>query len=95
MGILQKLFKSKVDKEPKKKAEGVTFVKMKYRDDVVLGVPIRYSYEVYTAENSEQAWDFINTKSVDKKHYYIEVNVGDVYNPEVIVGVDINGTYET
>lgn len=84
------------DKKPKKKVEGVTFVKMKYRNENnIFGIPTRYTYEVYTAENKKQAWEFIKTKSVNEQFYYIEVNVGDVDDPEVVVGVDINGTYET
>ena len=82
------------DKEPRKKVEGVTFVKMKYQDDDMFGLPVRCTYEVYTAKNKEQAWEFIKTKSVNKEDYYIEVNVGDVNDPEVIIGLDINGTYE-
>jgi hypothetical protein len=68
------------------RVEGVTFVEMKYRDG--------YTYEVYTSEDKEKAWEFIKTKSVNEKHYYIEVCVGDVNDPEVILGVDIMGTYE-
>jgi len=71
----------------KKRVEGITFVKKKHRDG--------NTYEVYTAENKKQAWEFIKTKSVNKERYYIEVNVGDVNDPEVIVGIDIQGTYET
>jgi hypothetical protein len=82
------------DKEPRKNVEGVTFVKMKYQDDDMFGLPVRCTYEVYTAKNKEQAWEFIKTKSVNKEYYYIEVNVGDVNDPEVIIGLDINGTYE-
>ncbi|CAD6492347.1 MAG: HEAT repeats [Candidatus Argoarchaeum ethanivorans] len=80
------------DKEPRKKVEGVTFVKMEYRDEDMFG--ILCTYEVYTAKNKEQAREFIKTKSVNQKYYYIEVYVGDVNDPEVIIGVDINGTYE-
>jgi HEAT repeat protein len=82
------------DKEPRKKVEGVTFVKKKYREDNMFGIPVKNTYVVYTAKNKEQARKFIKTKSVNKKHYYIEVNVGDVDDPEGIVGVDINGIYE-
>lgn len=90
--------KRSTKKKPEEKEErekGVKFVKMKYRDEDVFGIPTRYTYEVYTAENKEQAWEFIKTKSVNKKNYYIEVNVGDANDPEVIVGLDIQGTYET
>jgi len=85
-------FKAKrsTKKKPEKKEErekGVKFVEMKYSDE-------GHTYEVYTAESKEQAWEFIKTKSVNKKYYYIEVNVGDVNDPEVIVGLDIQGTYE-
>jgi HEAT repeat protein len=83
------------DKEPEKKVEGVTFVGIEFRDkDTLEGIPLIYTHEVYSAKTKEQAWEFINTKSVNKKYYYIEVKVGDVDDPEVIVGVDINGTYE-
>ena len=88
----KKILKKKRVKKKKKEVKGVKFVRMKYRDDDSFGV--RYTYEVYTAENKKQAWEFIKTKSVNKKHYYIEVNVGDVNDPEVIVGLDIQGTYE-
>jgi hypothetical protein len=85
------------DRKPKDKKEtgvkGVKFVGMKYRDENFLG-PVRYTYEVYSAENKKQAEEFLKTKSVKKEHYYIEVNVGDADNPEVIVGLDIQGTYE-
>jgi len=87
------LKKEKVMKE-KKEVKGVEFVGMKYRDDDSFGT-VRYTYEVYSAENKKQALEFIKTKSVKKKNYYIEVNVGDVNDPEVIVGLDIQGTYET
>ena len=80
--------------EKEEKVKGVRFVKKKYRTVDVFGIPTRNTYEVYTAENKEQAWEFIKTKSVNKKNYYIEVNVGDVDDPEVIVGLDIQGTYE-
>jgi len=86
MGIFDKLFGKKSE------VKGVKFVEMKYRDDASFGV--KNTYEVYTSENKKQAWEFIKTKSVNEKHYYIEVNVGDVNNPEVIVGLDIQGTYE-
>ena len=75
----------------KKEVKGVNFVEMKYKDGPF---GVRNTYEVYTSENKKQAWEFIETKSVDKKHYYIEVNIGDVNDPEVIVGLDIQGTYE-
>jgi hypothetical protein len=77
----------KLKEKKKKRVESVTFVKKKHRDG--------NTYEVYTAENKKQAWEFIKTKSVNKKRYYIEVNVGDVNDPELIVGLDILGTYET
>ncbi len=75
----------------KKEVKGVKFVEMKYEDGPF---GARNTYEVYTSENKKQALEFIETKSVDKKYYYIEVNVGDVNDPEVIVGLDIQGTYE-
>ncbi|MBN1159056.1 MAG: HEAT repeat domain-containing protein [Bacteroidales bacterium] len=82
------------EKDPKKEIKGVKFVKMKYREDVILGTLTKLTYEVYTAKNKKQALEFIKTKSVNEKCYYIEVNVGNVNSPEVIVGLDINGTYE-
>jgi hypothetical protein len=67
--------------------KGIKYVETKHKSG--------RTYEVYSAENKEQAWEFIRTKSVNKPLYYIEVNVGDVHNPEIIVGLDIQGTYET
>jgi len=92
----KRIVKPNVEKLKEKKEErekGVKFVEMKYRDEDTLG-PVRYTYEVYSAENKKQAIEFLKTKSVKKKRYYIEVNVGDVNDPEVIVGLDIQGTYE-
>jgi len=92
----KKIVKPNVEKLKEKKEErgkGVKFVEMKYRDEDFFG-PVRYTYEVYSAENKKQAIEFLKTKSVKKKGYYIEVNVGDVNDPEVIVGLDIQGTYE-
>ena len=86
--------KPSVEKLKETGVKGVTFVKMKHRTEDAFGIPVKYTYEVYTAENKKQAWEFIKTKSVNKKYYYIEVNVGDVDDPEVIVGLDIQGTYE-
>lgn len=93
----KRIVKPNVEKLKEKKEErekGVKFVEMKYRDEDFFG-PVRRTYEVYSAENKKQAIEFLKTKSVKKKNYYIEVNVGDVNDPEVIVGLDIRGTYET
>lgn len=84
----------KEDKDPKKEVKGVKFIEMRYREDEMFGIPTKNTYEIYTAKNKKQALEFIKTKSVNEKYYYIEVNVGDVNDPEVIVGLDINGTYE-
>ena len=92
---VKRTVKRDAEKLKEQTVKGVTFVKKKYRHEkAVFGIPVKYTYEVYTAENKKQAWEFIKTKSVNKEHYYIEVNVGDVDDPEVIVGLDIQGTYE-
>lgn len=83
------------NKDPEKEVEGVKFIEMKYQEDDTFGIPTKYTYEVYTAKNKKQALEFIKTKSVNEKDYYIEVNVGDMNSPEVIVGLDIDGQYET
>ena len=87
----------KSDKKPGQQQEalpkGIEFVGMKYREDNFLG-PVKYTYEVYSSETKKQATEFLKNKKVEKENYYIEVNVGDADNPEVIVGVDIQGTYE-
>ena len=86
------------DKKPASKketgVEGVKFVGMKHRDAEDFLGKVRYTYEVYSAKTKKQAKEFLKTKSVKKKNYYIEVNVGDMDNPKVIVGLDIQGTYE-
>lgn len=93
----KRIVKPNVGKLKEKKEErekGVKFVEIKYRDEDEIFGPVKYTYEVYSAENKKQAIEFLKTKSVKKKRYYIEVNVGDVNDPEVIVGLDIQGTYE-
>ena len=81
------------DKKKEVLPKGIKFVGTKYKEDNFLG-PVKYTYEVYSSETKKQATEFLKNKKVTKKNYYIEVNVGDAENPEVIVGVDIQGSYE-
>ena len=59
-----------------------------------MGTITTLTYEIYSAANKKQAIEFLRTKSVKKEWYFIEVKVGDVNNPEVVIGVDVNGHYE-
>lgn len=84
----------KLKGKEKEKEKGVKFVKYVYKDENIMGSVVRLTYEIYTAENKKQAIEFLKTKSVKKQWYFIEVKVGDVNDPEVVIGVDINGHYE-
>jgi len=87
--------KEKEAKGSKKEKEGgVKFIEEIKKEENIMGAITTLTYEIYNAANKKQAIEFLRTKSVRKEWYFIEVKVGDVNNPEVVIGVDINGHYE-
>ena len=96
-GLYEYIDKPNVEKlkgKKKEKEKGVKFVKHVYKDENIMGSVKRLTYKIYNAENKKQAIEFLRTKSVKKDWYFIEVKVGDVNDPEVIIGVDSGGHYE-
>lgn len=92
-GLNEYIEKTKVNK--KDGSVEVKFIKKIKKEEDIMGNVTTLTYEIYSAANKKQAIDFIKTKSVTKDWYFIEVNVGDINNPDVVIGLDINGQYET
>jgi len=96
-GLYEYIDETKGEKTKGKKKdgeEGVKFIKKVKKEENIMGTMMTLTYEIYSAANKKQAIDFLKTKSVTKEWYFIEVKVGDINNPDVVIGVDINGNYE-